>query len=157
MSVLTPELYASFDESVRPAVEARLLPPVCYTSPEFFGFEMQTIWSSDWLALGRESQIPNAGDFFTVTMAGEPLIALRDKEGAIRVLSAVCRHQGMIIAGGAGNCTTFTCPYHLWSYALDGKLLGAPAMERTKDFDKSANSLPQLPVTTWNGFIFTSF
>ncbi len=118
---------------------------------------MQTIWSNDWLALGRESQIPNPGDFFTLTMAGEPLIVLRDKEGIIRVLSAVCRHQGMIIAEGAGNCTTFTCPYHLWSYALDGKLLGAPAMERTKDFDKSQDSLPQLPVTTWNGFIFTSF
>src|SRR5947207_1787301 len=131
MTIFTDELRASFAESARPVVEARLLPPVCYTSPEFFDFEMRTIWSRDWLAVGRESQIPNPGDFLTVTMAGEPLIVVRDKTGEIHVLSAVCRHQGMILADGGGNCTTFTCPYHLWTYALDGRLLGAPAMERT--------------------------
>jgi phenylpropionate dioxygenase-like ring-hydroxylating dioxygenase large terminal subunit len=157
MTVFTNELRSTFAESARPAVEACLLPPVCYTSPEFFDFEMRTIWSRDWLALGRGSQIPDPGDFFTITMAGEPLIVVRDKDGAIRVLSAVCRHQGMILAGGGGNCTTFTCPYHLWTYGLDGRLLGAPAMERTLDFEKAENSLPQLAVETWNGFIFTSF
>jgi len=69
----------------------------------------------------------------------------------------VCRHQGMLVADGAGNCSKFTCPYHLWSYGLDGRLLGAPAMERTVDFEKGEHGLPELPVEVWNGFIFTSF
>jgi len=157
MTVLTPELLTTFAESARPAIEARLLPPTCYTDPEFFDFEMRTIWSQDWLALGRESQIPNPGDFYTITMAGEPLLVVRDREGEVRVLSAVCRHQGMLIADGSGNCSKFTCPYHLWSYGLDGRLLGAPAMERTVEFDKSEHGLPTLPAETWNGFVFTSF
>jgi phenylpropionate dioxygenase-like ring-hydroxylating dioxygenase large terminal subunit len=157
MTVLTSELRRELAESARPAVEARMLPPLCYTSSEFFDFEVGAIWSRDWLALGRESQIPAPGDYFTITMAGEPLIVVRDKDSKVRVLSAVCRHQGMVLGGGAGNCTTFTCPYHLWSYGLDGRLLGAPAMERTVDFDKPDNSLPQLAVEVWNGFIFTSF
>jgi phenylpropionate dioxygenase-like ring-hydroxylating dioxygenase large terminal subunit len=63
----------------------------------------------------------------------------------------------MVIAEGSGNCTKFTCPYHHWSYSLDGKLLGAPAMERALAFDKSHFSLPSLPVEIWNGFIFTAF
>jgi phenylpropionate dioxygenase-like ring-hydroxylating dioxygenase large terminal subunit len=63
----------------------------------------------------------------------------------------------MLVADGAGQCSKFTCPYHLWSYGLDGRLLGAPAMERTVDFDKAETSLPSLAVESWNGFIFTSF
>ena len=157
MSGLTNELLQSFDESVGPATESRILPPVCYTSPEFFGFEMESIWSHDWIAVGREDQIPNPGDFFTLTMAGEPLLVVRGNDGATRVLSAVCRHQGMILSDGSGNCKAFTCPYHLWTYGLDGRLLGAPAMERSVDFDKSEVCLPPLKVETWNGFVFANF
>src|SRR5262249_9106239 len=72
-------------------------------------------------------------------------------------LTAVCRHRGMVVAEGSGNCSKFTCPYHHWSYGLNGQLLGAPAMERAIGFDKSQHGLPSLPVEVWNGFIFTSF
>ena len=157
MSVLTEDLLESFEESIGPATEARLLPPICYTSPEFFGFEMQSIWSHDWIAVGRESQIPNPGDFFTLTMAGEPLVVVRGNGGEINVLSAVCRHQGMIISDGAGNCKALQCPYHLWTYGLDGRLMGAPAMERSVDFDHADFCLPSMKVEVWNGFIFMNF
>ena len=156
MSVLTEDLLESFEESIGPATEARLLPPICYTSPEFFGFEMQSIWSHDWIAVGRESQIPNPGDFFTLTMAGEPLVVVRGNGGEINVLSAVCRHQGMIISDGAGNCKALQCPYHLWTYGLDGRLMGAPAMERSVDFDHADFCLPSMKVEVWNGFIFVN-
>jgi phenylpropionate dioxygenase-like ring-hydroxylating dioxygenase large terminal subunit len=157
MSMLTQELLGSFEESIGPATEARILPAVCYTSPEFFAFEMEAIWSHDWIAVGRADQIPNPGDFFTVTMAGEPLLVVRDAGGEIRVLSAVCRHQGMLVSDGSGNCKAFTCPYHLWTYGLDGRWLGAPAMEQTVEFDKQEHCLPSLAVEVWNGFVFTSF
>src|SRR6266511_533651 len=157
MSVLTQELLESFDESIGPATGAKLMPAVCYTSPEFFAFEMGAVWSHEWIAVGRADQVPAAGDFFTITMAGEPLVVVRANDADIRVLSAVCRHQGMIVSDGAGNCKAFTCPYHLWTYGLDGRLMGAPAMEQSVGFDKDEHCLPSLPVEIWNGFVFTTF
>lgn len=156
MSVLTNELLASFDTSTLPTAQAETLPPLVYTSSEFYEFERDAIFGHDWLCVGRADQIPNPGDYTTLTIADEPLLVVRDRAGEIRVLSAVCQHRGMLVAEGSGTCTKFTCPYHHWSYALDGRLLGAPAMERTDDFDKSEFSLPSLPVELWQGFIFTN-
>ncbi len=72
-------------------------------------------------------------------------------------MSAVCQHRAMQVCDGAGNSSTFKCPYHHWNYGLDGRLLGAPAMERTIDFDKSEFGLPQLRVELWEGFVFVNF
>jgi phenylpropionate dioxygenase-like ring-hydroxylating dioxygenase large terminal subunit len=147
----------AFDEATRPVDEARILPPALYTSPAFFEFEKQSIFLHDWLCVGRAAQVPNPGDYFTITLFDEPLIVTRDKDGALRVLSAVCQHRGMVVVEGSGNCSKFTCPYHHWSYGTDGRLLGAPAMERAIDFDKSAFELGALRTEIWNGFIFASF
>src|SRR5690606_3576881 len=87
----------------------------------------------------------------------EPIIVSRDKAGEIRAVSAVCQHRAMQICDGSGNDSKFTCPYHRWSYAHDGRLLGAPAMERTEGFDKSQYGLPQLAVELWQGFVFVNF
>jgi phenylpropionate dioxygenase-like ring-hydroxylating dioxygenase large terminal subunit len=157
MSVLTSALDHAFDESIRDVNEARLLPPLVYTSDEFFEFEQEAIFGHEWLCVGRADQVPESGDWYAYDFAGEPLLVTRDKGGEIRVLSAVCRHRGMVVAEGAGNATKFTCPYHHWSYALDGRLLGAPAMEQAVDFDKSDHALPSLPVEIWQGFVFTCF
>ena len=80
----------------------------------------------------------------------------RAKDGAIHAFSSVCRHRGMEVTEGEGTCTTFTCPYHHWVYGLDGRLLGAPAMERTHDFDKKDWGLPNLAVEVWQGFVFVN-
>jgi phenylpropionate dioxygenase-like ring-hydroxylating dioxygenase large terminal subunit len=157
MSVLTADLQESFDASARDVNEACLLPAVVYTSEEFFAFERDAIFGHEWLCVGRADQVPDPGDWYAYELAGEPLLVTRDKTGELRVLSAVCRHRGMVVAEGEGNSTKFTCPYHHWSYALDGRLLGAPAMERAVGFDKSQCGLPSLPVEIWSGFVFTSF
>jgi phenylpropionate dioxygenase-like ring-hydroxylating dioxygenase large terminal subunit len=157
VSVLSTELLASFDASARDVNEACLLPSLVYTSDEFFAFEQDAIFGHEWLCVGRVDQVPEPGDWYAYEIAGEPLLVTRDKDGDVRVLSAVCRHRGMVVAEGSGNTTKFTCPYHHWSYALDGRLLGAPAMEQAVDFDKSCHGLPSLPVEVWNGFVFTSF
>ena len=115
------------------------------------------MFGHDWLCVGRASTIPEPGDWFTVTLLGEPLIVVRDKGGAVRVLSAVCQHRGMQVVEGCGHATTLRCPYHHWTYGLDGRLLGAPAMERTEGFAKGDFGLPALAVEEWQGFVFCNF
>ncbi len=156
-TMLTPELLASFDASVGDVNQSCILPPAIYCSDEFHEFEKEAVFSHDWLCVGRAGRIPEPGDYFTVTIADEPLILVRDKQGAVRALSAVCRHRDMLVADGAGNCSKFTCPYHLWVYDLDGRLLGAPAMERAEGFEKRSFGLPELRVEEWLGFVFVSF
>jgi phenylpropionate dioxygenase-like ring-hydroxylating dioxygenase large terminal subunit len=157
MTVIDEALVRGFEEATLPVDEARLLPPVVYTSPEFYEFERNTIFERDWLCVGRMDEIPAPGDYMTITLVGEPLVVVRDKDGDIRVLSAVCRHRGMVLAEGRGRVNSFLCPYHHWVYGTDGRLLGCPEMDSAAGFDKQASGLPSLPVETWNGFIFTSF
>jgi phenylpropionate dioxygenase-like ring-hydroxylating dioxygenase large terminal subunit len=155
MKVLSAELLASFESSVAAVERACMLPSTVYTSEEFFEFEREAVYGHDWLCVGRADQVPQPGDFLAVEIAGEPLLVVRDRD-RIRVLSAVCQHRGMIIAEHGGNRARFTCPYHHWTYALDGRLIGAPDMERTVGFDKTHYCLPQLRTELWRGFIFAN-
>lgn len=157
MNVFDQAFLDSFDSSVGPTAVAETLPPACYRDPAWFAWERTTIFESEWLCVGRADRVPEPGDYFTTTLLDEPLIVVRSKDGEVRVLSAVCQHRGMTLAEGAGNCSTFTCPYHHWVYGNDGRLLGAPAMHRTDDFDKAGFGLPSLPVAQWQGFVFTTF
>jgi phenylpropionate dioxygenase-like ring-hydroxylating dioxygenase large terminal subunit len=131
-SILTPALLASFDDSIESFEVSTTIDPAVYTAPEFFEFEKEAVFGHEWLCVGRSERIPNPGDWFTVTLVDEPLVVTRDKAGTVRCLSAVCQHRAMQVCEGEGNSTTLKCPYHHWNYALDGRLLGAPAMERTR-------------------------
>jgi phenylpropionate dioxygenase-like ring-hydroxylating dioxygenase large terminal subunit len=157
MTIFTDELLHEFDDSIGPVSEALTMPPVIYTSEEFLAFERRALFDHEWLCLGRVSRIPEPGDWFSVTVNDEPLLVARGKDGEIRVFSAICQHRGMQIAEGEGNCGTFKCPYHHWIYGLDGRLLGAPAMERTEGFEKKDFPLPPLKVELWQGFILVNF
>ena len=156
MSVLNDELLMDMEGSVADVSKAATLPPLLYTSEEVLAFEKEALFAREWLCVGRAEKIPNPGDWFTVTIADEPLIVARDKEGQVNCVSAVCQHRAMQVCEGQGNDTTFKCPYHHWIYGLDGRLLGAPAMERTEDFEKSDWGLPQMAVEEWQGFIFVN-
>ena len=157
MSILNDQLLAAFDSSVADVANAETLPPVVYTSEEFLAFEKKALFDHEWLTVGRASQIPNAGDYFTCTVNDETLIIARGKDDEIRAFSSICQHRGMQLVDGPGNCSKFTCPYHHWSFGLDGRLLGAPAMERTEGFDKKDYPLPPVQVELWKGFIFLNF
>src|SRR5437867_9628102 len=82
-----------FDSSTRDFLSADTLPPLCYTSPQFYEFELEAIFYKEWLCLGHVGQIPEPGDYFTITIANDALIVLRDESGEVRVLSAVCRRS----------------------------------------------------------------
>ena len=156
-TVLTAELLADFDASVSDVSTAVTMPPQIYTSAEFLDFERRALFAREWLCVGRASRIPNVGDYFTANVNGEPIIVSRAKDGSVHAFSSICQHRGMQVADDTGNCTKFTCPYHLWSYDLTGRLLGAPAMEKTIDFAKSEYPLPALKVEQWQGFVFVHF
>ena len=157
MSTLSDEFFASLDDSIVDVSQAVTMPPELYTSAEVLEFEKQALFMREWLCVGRAEQIPEVGDWFTITIMDEPLIVARNKDRDVVVMSAVCQHRAMQVCEGKGNNTTFKCPYHHWIYGLDGRLLGAPAMEKTKNFDKAEWGLPTLRVEEWMGFIFTNF
>ena len=157
MSKLDAKLLARLHESVADVADAKTLPASLYVSPQVLQVEKEALFMREWLAVGRAERIPASGDWFTVDLMDEPIIVVRDKEGSVRAMSAVCQHRAMQVCEGEGNSSTFKCPYHHWIYGQDGRLLGSPAMERTADFDKAEYGLPPLAVEEWQGFIFVNF
>ena len=93
----------------------------------------------------------------TTSYIGEPIIIVRNGAGEIVAMSSVCQHKAMFVAEGSGNTRTFLCPYHHWTYSLDGQLVHAPAMERARNFDMSCIRLARFKVEVWLGFIFINF
>ncbi len=157
MTLLTDQFFDSFASSVKPTEEAESLPPEIYNSEEFFKFEKEAVFYKEWLCVGRVEWVKEPGDYITTTHANEPVIVARDRDGNLQAMSAVCQHRAMLVAEGKGNARAFICPYHHWTYDLDGKLVGAPAMNKTCNFDKTQNNLPKLKLETWHGFIFINF
>jgi benzoate/toluate 1,2-dioxygenase alpha subunit len=132
-----------------------------YLSPELFDLEIERLWNSAWTYVGHESQIPNAGDFYTVNIARQPLLMLRGTDGAVRVLLNRCAHKGAKILGAnAGNCgKLLRCSYHGWTYTLDGSLRTVPVKSGYADTrfatSESAKGLTSLAnVAVYRGFVF---
>jgi len=152
--MFSPETYAR----VRlPLEEAETLPAWCYTSAAFYKREVERIFMKVWNFIGRDDRIPNAGDFFTLTFTGVPVIVARGADGEVRAFANTCRHRGSMVALGEGNCRAFKCPYHSWVYGLDGSLLTAPEMQQTRNFDPSAYGLIPIRLERWAGFMFINF
>lgn len=137
---------------------ARTLPQRYLVSPEIFAREQERIFSTHWLCLGHQSQIAKPGDYFVPEVAGESLIILRDQNGKPRGFYNVCRHRGTrICEEKSGHLReTIRCPYHAWTYGLDGRLAGAPHMDKLDGFDKTEYSLHAVRLGLWEGFIFVN-
>jgi phenylpropionate dioxygenase-like ring-hydroxylating dioxygenase large terminal subunit len=148
---------AHYEATRRPLLEAETLPPWCYTSDAFYQREVETIWRKVWNFVGHVSQVENPGDYFALTFAGVPSIILRDGAGRLRAFANTCRHRGSELLEGTGNCRAIVCPYHSWSFGLDGALLAAPEMKETIGFDPADNALIPLRIDTWGGFLFLCF
>jgi phenylpropionate dioxygenase-like ring-hydroxylating dioxygenase large terminal subunit len=130
-----------------------MLPPRCYTDPDFYALEVERVFKRNWIPVGRTDQVPNVGDYFTTTRFGEPILVVRDKDSTLVALSNVCRHRSYPVAQGAGNCRArrFTCSYHGWSYDLSGQLRTAPQMEKTGSFRPADVHLPRFGIDVWQG------
>jgi Rieske 2Fe-2S family protein len=136
---------------------AKTLPQPYFVSPEIFAEEREKIFSAQWVLVGHQSQVAKAGDYLVQEVAGESLIVVRDKNGEIRGFYNVCRHRGTRLKEDAcGHASAIQCPYHAWTYGLDGKLIGAPHMDEVPGFDKADHSLHAVHVALWEGFIFVN-
>jgi Rieske 2Fe-2S family protein len=146
------------------AAGAKSLPQRYFTSPEVFVAEREEIFCAQWILVGHQSEIANAGDYFLAEVAGENLIVIRPPssdygaagdKAAIRAFYNVCRHRGSRLCEKAsGQARAIQCPYHAWTYSLDGKLIGAPEM--AANFDKSDYSLHPVKLEIWEGFLFVN-
>ena len=134
--------------------QARAMPPSVYTSEEFLREEMEHIFAKDWFCVGRADALGNAGDFTTCELAGQPILVIRDKDGVLRAMSNVCLHRMSTLLQGSGTVRSIVCPYHAWTYNLDGGLRGAPAMTLNEGFCKDQYKLPQIRCQEWLGWVF---
>ena len=135
--------------------QAVALPPTAYASQELYELERERIFEREWLCIGREEQIASPGDYFTLEVLDEPMVIVRGRDGEVRALSTICRHRYMPVVEGRGNLRKFTCPYHLWTYRLDGSLGGAPYMDRSEALDRDCG-LPRFRLESWQGFLFVN-
>lgn len=132
------------------------LPAELYNSQDVFDCDMKWLMESQWLLAGHIAQVPKTGDFFLFEIGGESVIITKNRDGQVRALFNVCRHRGSrVCLEKEGSKRIFTCPYHAWSYDLDGNLRGASSM--SDDFDKSQNNLVPANVEVFEGLIFVNF
>lgn len=139
-----------------PFEQARAMPPSVYTSPDFLALEQAHIFSKEWICVGRSSALRNKGDYLTHQVAGRSVIVLRDREEKIRAFTNVCRHRMSTLLEGSGNTPAIVCPYHGWTYGLDGKLRGAPFMAGNDGFCKDEYALDSVRCEEWPGWIYVT-
>lgn len=139
-----------------PFQQARAMPRSVYTSPEFLQVEIDRIFAREWLCAGRATSLARPGDYLTMEIAGAPVIVLRDHDMRLRALSNVCQHRMSTLLEGAGNVASISCPYHAWTYGLDGRLRGAPGMGRNTAFNRGDYRLPEFGCEEWLGWIMVN-
>ncbi len=134
------------------------LPTIYYTDQNHFQQEEKTIWANTWQFIGREENIPESGDYLTASLGKEEIFVVRGSDGKLTAMHNVCTHRGAKLLHGQGKCKRFiTCPYHAWSFGLNGELSGAPReKELFPNLDKKQFTLSPAKVDTWGGFVFVN-
>ncbi len=124
-----------------------------YIDPDYFKLDMEMIWYRDWLFIGHDCEVPRAGNYFTAQIGDYPVVVVRGKDGAIRAFHNTCRHRGhRVCTQEKGASAKLVCPYHQWTYDLDGSLVFARQMGET--FDKSEFGLKAVHCESVGGYIF---
>jgi Rieske 2Fe-2S family protein len=134
---------------------ATTLPGRYYTDRQVFDDEMERFFFSRWVCAGREERVARAGDYILCNVGAESLIVTREEAGSLRAFYNVCRHRGARVCTAAEGrfAGHIRCPYHGWTYGLDGSLIGAPHME-APDFDRVSYPLHAVSAAVWEGHIF---
>ena len=132
------------------------LPPGIYHDDAIHDREIASIFCADWICVGRLREMPEPGDFICRDIIDSPVFVVRQKDGGVRAFANVCVHRGAQLLRGSGHVARISCPYHSWTYDLDGRLVGAPFMQETPGFETSAHRLKALACATWEGFVYVS-
>lgn len=140
---------------------ARGLPNLCYTDPDYHRLEAKRLFARDWMCVGVGADIPKRGSARAVEAAGQPILLVRGKDGEIRAFHNVCRHRGAMLVEERHSGPVIVCPYHSWSYGLDGALIrtpvvGGPGVHTCPSVDRSALGLMPVRVGMWLDFIFVN-
>lgn len=148
----SPDRLAALAAEYRPGCS---LPGPFYSDDAVYRADVERIWRKGWLFAGHSCEIPNAGDYFTLEVDADSIVVLRSDDGKIRAFHNVCRHRGSLICPEpAGHVKKLVCPYHQWTYGLDGKLLACRGM--SEKLDKSQFPLKSVTVYDFEGLIFLS-
>ena len=152
--------------NVLPGLEPTL-PSSWYTRKKYFALEREHLFMREWICVGREEEIPHKGDSKVLDLYGESILMLRNGKEEIKAFYNVCRHRGaricaapgdddsvLALKGGVVGSRSIICPYHAWTYDLDGQLISAPFLADNPDFDMKNVRLHPVGVATWGGFIF---
>ena len=154
MSLSLQKIIADFDPA-RPLGQASTIPGPWYTDERIAELERQTVFSRSWQMVGRADQVAAPGQYITAEVAGEPILVVRGRDGKLRGFFNVCRHHAAaVMTEPCGIAARLQCPYHGWTYGLDGSLKGIPDFEGVENFDRKANGLVPLNVEVWEKFVF---
>ncbi|HVF94663.1 MAG TPA: Rieske (2Fe-2S) protein, partial [Sphingomonas sp.] len=131
------------------------LPAWLYTDPEYHAVEIERVLRPSWQIVCHASELAGPGDWRTLEYLGESIVVVRGGDGIVRAFYNVCRHRAMRLVEGDAGCTRkLVCPYHAWTYELDGRLTGVPMQRDYPALDMAASGLVPVDVDTWRGFVF---
>src|SRR5947209_10890891 len=148
------EIIDSYDSSA-PLAEASTIPASWYTDERIFELEKETIFSTSWQFAARIDQLNKPGDYVTGEVAGEPIVVVRGGDNSLRAFFNVCRHHAAaVMTERAGHANQMRCPYHGWTYSLEGELKGTPDFTGVCDFDRANNGLIPIDVATREQWVF---
>jgi choline monooxygenase len=154
MKQTVPELLDRYRPDL-PLEEASTCPAAWYVDPRILELELGTVFASTWQYACRLDQVREPGQFVTLELAGEPLLVLRGSDGVLRGFFNVCRHHAAAVVTESSGCVKrLRCPYHGWTYTLEGALKAAPAFEGVRNFEPSENGLVPVATTVWENWVF---
>ena len=141
----------------RPFEEARPLPPAIHHSRAFLEHERDSIFTREWICVGRADEIASHGDYLTHEIAEVPLFVVRQADGSIKAFVNACAHRfSRLVSEERGSRKRFTCPYHAWTYDCAGTLIRAPYMQMKEGFELGQHRLRELHVEVWEGFVYVT-
>src|SRR5206468_35136 len=147
-------IITSYDPDT-PLAEASTIPSAWYTDERVFRLEQETVFSRSWQVAARADQFNQRGDYVTNEIAGEPIVIVRGSDDEVRGFFNVCRHHAAAVMTDAeGHANQMRCPYHGWTYSLEGELKGTPDFNDVCGFDRSENGLIPIEIDVWEKWIF---
>jgi choline monooxygenase len=135
---------------------AGTIPSAWYTDGAMLEAERRTVFGRCWQPVGLAGSVAAAGSYLAGEIAGEPILVTRSVDGVLRAFSNVCRHRGSELCSGEGTGAIIRCPYHGWTYQLDGRLHGAPEFEGVENWDRARVRLPEFRAERWGPYIFVN-
>src|ERR1700755_693369 len=134
---------------------ASTIPSSWYTDKHFFYHELQTVFSQSWQLAARRDQLTEPGRYLTTDIAGEPVVIVRGSDGELRGFFNVCSHHAAaVMTEPEGKAAQLRCPYHGWTYSLEGELTGTPDFSDVCAFDRASKGLVSLEIAEWENWVF---